>query len=83
MSGIASDAHRLVSLQDAHSRTAQYLQTNQIVDGRLQARALAIEEPLIGQLAEQQEAESRGRDAAGSRRHDGRDDAVAGPRGEL
>jgi flagellar hook-associated protein 3 FlgL len=32
---IASDAHRLVSLQDAHSRTAQYLQTNQIVDSRL------------------------------------------------
>jgi len=33
--GIASDAHRLISLQDAHSRTAQYLQTNQIVDSRL------------------------------------------------
>jgi flagellar hook-associated protein 3 FlgL len=32
---IAGDAHRLVSLQDAHSRTAQYLQTNQIVDSRL------------------------------------------------
>jgi flagellar hook-associated protein 3 FlgL len=34
-SGIANEAHRLVSLQDAHARAAQYLQTNGIVDSRL------------------------------------------------
>lgn len=34
-SGIANDAHRLVSLQDAHARATQYLQTNKIVDSRL------------------------------------------------
>lgn len=35
--GIASDAHRLVSLQASQSRTAQYVKSNQIVDSRLTA----------------------------------------------
>lgn len=47
-SGIASDAHRLVSLQDAHSRTAQYLQTNQIVDSRLTTMESSISQMFDG-----------------------------------
>jgi flagellar hook-associated protein 3 FlgL len=34
-SGIAADAHQLISLQTAHDQTAQYVKTNQNIDSRL------------------------------------------------
>lgn len=45
--GIASDAHQLVSLEIASSQTAQYLKTNQTIDARLQSMETSVSD-IIG-----------------------------------